>query len=109
MSGGGGSGGGSFGGGGPSEDDFDCDKLTFEANVTSPDPAVVATLREGDVLTVTLEDPPNRRVVVVSGNKVVGSLVDHLRELIRCLQRRPFRAVVVSLDGVVIRVRVEPA
>ena len=108
MSGGGGSGGGSYGGGGPSEEEFDCDKLRFEAIVTSPDPTVVATLNEGDVLTVTLEDPPNRRVVVVAPAGVVGSLVDHLRELIRCLQRRTFQAVVISLDGVVVRVRVEP-
>jgi hypothetical protein len=108
MSGGGGSGGGVFSGG-PPNDEVDCDNVRFEANLTSVDPAVVATLSVGEVLRVELQDPPNRRVVVVAAAGIAGSLVDHLRELLRCLQRRPFMAMVLSIDGIVVRVKVEPA
>jgi|SRR5579883_1413628 len=108
MSGGGGSGGGGAYGGGASEERYDCDKLHFEATVNSPDPAVVATLTVGDMLEVTLEGPPNRRVVVVAPTATLGSLVDHLPQLIFCLQRRAFRATVVSIAGIVVRVNVQP-
>jgi hypothetical protein len=109
MSGGGGSGGGGRFGGGPRDDEVDCDNLRFEATLTSPDPLVVATVSVDDVLSVGLADPPNRRVVVIAPAGTVGSLVDHLAHLLRCLQRRAFQATVLSIDGVVVRVRVEPA
>ena len=108
MSGGGGSGGGVFGGRPPSNE-VDCNRVRFEANVTSPDLTVAATITVGDLLTVQLQDPPVRRVVVVAPAGIVGSLVAHLPELIHCRQHRSCAATVLSSDGVVVRLRVEPA
>jgi hypothetical protein len=108
MSGGGGSG-GSYGGGRPPDEPYDCDRLRFEAPVHSPVSEAVATLAVGDLLDVELEPAPARRVVVIApGRTVVGSIVDHLPQLIHCLQRRRFGASVISVDGRVVRVRVEP-
>lgn len=108
MSGGGGSG-GDYGGGSQPDEPYDCERLRFEAPVHSPVAALVSTLAVGDVLDVQLEPAPARRVVVMTGGSVVGSMVDHLPQLIHCLQIRAFTATVISISGSVVRVRVEPA
>jgi hypothetical protein len=106
---GGGDTGGDFGGGRGRDAPYDCSRLRFEATLASPDATVAATLHVGDILDVILETAPVRRVVVSVSGTVAGSLVDHLAQLIACLQERAFRAEVLSVAGRVVRVRVEPA
>jgi hypothetical protein len=108
MSGGGG--GGSTGGGGDSG--VDCSALQFEANVSSPQPSAVAALQVNDALTVHLEQQGATRMIALRrpNNDLVGSLTDHLRELIRCIQEGvDFEAIVLSVQGGAVRVRVQAA
>lgn len=108
MSGGGGGGGGRPGGGGDGIDD--CDRLIFRAPIHSPQRPAIDYVAVGDVLIVDLESEPRRRVVLTDDRgQVVGTLVDHLRQLLKCLQQgRGFLAEVVMIDDPIVTVVVRP-
>jgi hypothetical protein len=105
MSGGGGGG----GGGGAPDDDVDCDKLKFEAQVTSPQASVVGTLSVGDVLEVNVVNMKGQMVVqVVKNGKPAGGLAGpdatRLRNCINDGHR--YKATVRTINGGQVRVQV---
>lgn len=104
---GGGAGNGGGGGGGPDE----CD-ITTVTNLNSPVPAVVTTLRVGDVLAVRLQvGPPRVLVAETSAGQVAGSLTPReMPRIIQCIQgAAAFEAEVLALRGGVCQVRVRRA
>lgn len=109
VSGGGGSGGGGGGGGG-----FRCEDLVFETNIAPANQAGGQAPSVGDVLQVVIQtsggNPSVPVVVAVFNNVPVGSIIQHLADLLRCLQAgNPFAAEVLALSGGMIRVQVRPA
>jgi len=108
MSGGGGGGGG---GGGP-EVYSPCESFKFSAQLTSPQPAVVAQLKVGDVLTIHVV-PMNGQVVVQAlwnghlAGGLTGPDATRLREC--AAQDHDFIATVLSITGGQVRVHVQHA
>jgi hypothetical protein len=103
-----GSGGGGGGAGGPDP----CDIVEI-VPLNSPQSAVIATLKVGDVLTVNLNrSGPNPVLEVLAfGGQRAGALThrNHVR-IINCIDAgRTYRAVVMSIRGGSVEVRVEPA
>lgn len=102
-------GGGGGGGGGGGDDPCD---IVETVPLNSPQPAVVATLNEGDVLEVALDTSGTRPVLEVrAGESRAGALThrNHVR-IINCIAGgRTYRAVVVRKRGGAVEVRVEPA
>ena len=78
----------------------DCSTLSDTAAIASPNPAEIAKLRVGSVLSVELRSSPEA-VVATSGSAVVGSLVPvRLVDLIGCLKKKyRFSATVLRIDG----------
>lgn len=108
MSGNGDRGGGGDGGGGSQG----CETLRFEAQLTSPQPAVVGTLRLGDVLDLAVVDMNGQVVVhVLKGGQVAGGLTGPDATRLRgCIQDgHDFKATVLTVNGGQVRVRVEHA
>lgn len=103
-----GSGGGGGGGGDPQPPS--CDSLGFDAQLTSPQSAVVATLTVGEVLDVVLSSLKGQTIVhVLKAGQIAGGLTgldaSHLR---RCMEQgHTYRATVLSINGGQVRVRVE--
>lgn len=100
KSGGGGEGG--AGGGDPCS-------LIEDTNLNSPVPAVVATLKPGEVLAVRLvPGPPVRVVVQTAAGLTAGSITGaKLPQIIKCLEAGVgYKADVVSVKGAAVRVRV---
>lgn len=106
------SGGGGGGGGGPVIDETPCTRVKFETQLTSPQPAVVATISVGDVLDVVLTQRQTVLVVEAQKNGVaVGGIagLDATR-LRTCLtDGHPFKATVLTVNGGQVRVKVEHA
>lgn len=104
-------GGGSGGGTGGGEGNDPC-SIVETVPLNSPQPAVVATLSVGTVLAVNLNrQGPNPVLEVVSGGQRAGALThrNHVR-IISCIDAGwAYRAVVVSIRGGSVEVRVEPA
>jgi hypothetical protein len=103
-------GGGDRGPSGSGDSGVDCRELRFETTVSSPQPAAVANLQADEVLTIGIEQQATNRMVAVrdSNGDLVGSLTDHLRELIRCIQEGvDYEATVLSIQGGAVRVRVQ--
>lgn len=109
MSGGGG-GGGPGGGFEPNAVQTPCGELRFRTSVSSPQPAA-STLAVGDILGVVLETEPRPVVRLVdSASKVVGSVVGHLPDLLRCIQEGlSYEAEVLEINGGQIKVQIRPA
>jgi len=106
MSGGGGGG----GGGGRINDETPCDRLQFEAQLTNPQPATVATLAPNEVLDVVLNTRQNVLVVEVhKGEQLVGGLAGpDATRLRNCIgEGHSYVAVVLAVNGGQVRVRVE--
>lgn len=87
---------------GPTEP-VDCAELAFEAAIASPHPDVVASLTQGEILTVELDTSSGRNRVLVRTNRgdVAGALISgRIAELLRCLQEGvAFEAEVTGIDG----------
>lgn len=102
---------GAGGGGGGGGDNDPCNIVEI-APLNSPQPAVIATLGLGDVLTVNLNrHGPNPVLEVLSNGQRAGALThrNHVR-IIGCIDGgRAYRAVVVSIRGGAVEVRIEPA
>ena len=108
MSGGGG--GGSFQ---PADDGVACGRLTFEAALASPQPTAVAGLNVGEILAVQLQQPPGSGPFIAAvddSGQIVGSLIDRVAELLRCIQSGyTYTAEVLRISGGSVRVRVSPS
>lgn len=106
-----GSGSGAFigGGGGFADQPVECDEIQFRTNLASPVEEVVARLEIGAELHLTLEFDGIQRVIAQFEDDDVGSIIEELEDLIRCLQRgSTFRATVVAIDDGIVRVEVQP-
>lgn len=106
MSGGGGGGGGY----GSASDAVSCELLRFEAQLTSPKPAIVATVVVHEVLDIDVSVSGGVSVVqVLKGGLVVGGLTGPDASRLRtCIQEgHGYGAKVLSINGGQVRVRVE--
>lgn len=102
----GGSGSGSAGG----TYDLPCDKLRFEAQLTSPQPAVVAMLSVGNVLDIVVANMGGQIVVqVLKNGQVAGGLAGpDATRLRNCMnQGNTYSATVRTINGGQVRVLVE--
>lgn len=110
MSGGGG--GGGRGGGGSGDDPPSCATLKFEAQLTSPQPAVVATLQIKEVLDIEVANVGGQVVVRVlkAGQPAGGLAGPDATRLRNCIEQDyEFKAHVKSINGGQVRVDVLPA
>ena len=106
MSGGGGGGGGGGDGGG---EEIDCNKLRFEAQLASPQAAVVATLSVGEVLDVDVVNMSGQLVVqVLKGGSAAGGLAGpDATRLRNCIGNgHQYKATVRTINGGQVRVQV---
>jgi hypothetical protein len=98
------------GGGTPPPVELDCEKLTFDAEIASPQPRVIGTLKVGSKLGIEIDvaGGRNRIVLKTRDGSVAGALISgRIPELLRCLQQgESFVAEVMKIDGGDIRVRV---
>lgn len=97
---------GSGGGGGTGVDPCDIVSLT---NLNSPNPAVVPTLRPGDVLDVRLQaGPPRVLQARTAAGQVAGSITSpEMPRIIDCIRQGViFVADVVTVRGGVCQVRI---
>lgn len=106
-----GSGGGGSSGGGPGYSS-PCDTLRFESQISSPQAPVVATLNPGDVLLIAVVSMRGQVVVQVlnQGQPAGGLTGPEATQLRNCIEQgHDFKAIVLSVNGGQIRVRVEHA
>ncbi len=104
---------GSGGGGGGGHDyDSPCDTVRFEAQLTSPRPAVVETLAPKEVLDIGVANMKGQIVVqVLKNDQLVGGLAGpDATRLRNCIDRGyQYKATVRTINGGQIRVLVETA
>lgn len=103
------SGGGGGGGGGGGSTPSPCETLRFEAQLTSPQAVVVATLSVGDFLDVALANLKGQTVVqVLKSGQVAGGLTGPDAARLRaCLDDgHNYVASVLGINGGQVRVRV---
>lgn len=105
---------GSSGGGGGgtiTDDEIACSTLKFEAQIASPNPAVVSTLSVGNELSIliaTLTGTQEIQVVTATGQLVGGLLANRVQRLRECiLQANNYKARVISINSGQVRVFVE--
>lgn len=104
--------GGGGGGGGDPDPETPCDRLRFSAQLTSPQPQVVATLSVGEVLDIATASMRGQVVVqVLKHGQVAGGLTGpEASSLRRCMDEgHDYNATVQSVNGGQVRVRVEHA
>ncbi|WP_323145427.1 hypothetical protein [Stenotrophomonas maltophilia] len=105
-----GSGGGSFGGGGVQE--IACERLSFETQLSSPKPLVVAGINVGDILSVAMEQQGAGQVVVVikHGSQVAGGITSpKMSRLLECIrQGTHYQATVLSKASGQVTIRIAP-
>lgn len=94
-------GGSGSGGWTPTAPSSDCIRIKFRTTINSPQPAVVSTLKPGDVLDVRLQTSPTTTVVVEFNNSVAGALIGtQVNALVNCIQNGyRYKATVVSVSG----------
>jgi hypothetical protein len=82
--------------------DTSCDAVSFSTALSSPDPSVLARLKPGDCLRISLETE-NRKQIVVAwlGQDPAGSISNTYQiRLAECLETgEPFHAIVESISG----------
>lgn len=100
----------SRGGGGGTDAAIACERLQFETEIRSPNPAVIGKIQVGEVLGVQLRAGPPIVVVIVRGAQDVGGIVSpkatRLRECIT--QGTQYSATVISVNASVVKVRIAP-
>jgi hypothetical protein len=89
-----------------------CERLQFETDVRSPNPAVIGFLAVGDVLNVSLDGTPAQAVVLSYNGALVGGMVSpqvpRLRECINA--GTTYRATVIAKPASnIVSVRVTPS
>lgn len=104
-------GGSGSGGWSPMASSDKCAGLAFEAQINSPQAALLSTLVNGEHLAVELSALPKQIVQVVKNNAVVGVLTGpQTAQLINCLQNGyRYKAVVLSVTGGMCTVKVQPS
>lgn len=100
------------GGGGGHGGDYDppCDKLRFEAQLTSPQPAIVGTLSAGDVLDIATVTMKSQLVIqTLKNGQVAGGLAGpDATRLRNCMDEgHQYKATVRVINGGQVRVLVE--
>lgn len=108
------SGGGNFGGGAGDGGSsvVACELLALNAQISTPNPVFVPTIRVGDIGTVQVKAMSNQQVVVIvrsNGDQLgglVGGQTNRLRECI--LGGTSYRAEVTMVSGAQIIVRIDP-
>lgn len=92
-------GGGSFGGGGMS--DFDCNNVYINTTIMSPDPTVLATVSQGDILVVSLRSATGPLVAVTDVGGVLGTIATmELASLIKCISDgNAYKAKITEIIG----------
>jgi len=106
------SGGGGGGGGGPVIDETPCERVKFETQLTSPQPAVVATITVREVLDVVLSARQNVLVIEAqkNGHAVGGIAGLDAARLRACINDgHVFKATVLTVNGGQVKVKVEHA
>lgn len=98
------------GGGGFSENHVDCADLRFSAQLSSPQPAVVGSLKVGDVLQVNIAQLGSAQALAVLSSGVpagtlLGANATRLRECI--LKGHSYCAKVTSLNGAQVLLDIE--
>lgn len=104
------SGGGGGGGGDPDPPVSPCDRLRFEAQLSSPQPAVVATIQVGDILQIVVATLKGTLVVQVlkDGQPAGGLTGPQAAQLRNCIdQGHNYQATVRIVNGGQVRVIVE--
>ncbi len=98
------------GGGGGGSATPDACNIREKATLNSPNRTVITGLREGDQLAVVFESGPPQRLVARTANAVAGSITSaKMAQLILCIQSGvEYVAVVLSVNGAVCTVRVQP-
>lgn len=109
MSGGGGTGG--VGPVGPSER-LDCQALEFDTTLSSPNQDVAENLQVSDMLDLQIQDAGGRKIIAAvsrPGAQVAGAITERTADLLRCMQQQvAYEAVITSIDGGWIELRVRP-
>lgn len=107
------SGGGSSGGGGGWTPDppSDCARFTKEVVLSSPDPAVLPTLKTDQVLNLRFEPDSNQRVIqAVTASDLVAGSVTGETSLRNCMvEGHQYVAVILGVQGGSCRVRIRVA
>lgn len=101
--------GGGGGGGGGSDYAPSCAALKFEAQLTSPQPTVVATLKAGDMLDIDVATINGQVVVrVLKNGQVAGGLAGpDATRLRNCIEQgHDYKAIVKTINGGQVRVEV---
>lgn len=103
-----GSNGGSGGGGGSWEAPSTCENLVIDTQLSSPKPAVIAGIKVGDVLDVTLQQGAGTTVVVMHGGQIAGGLASpQVQRLRECLEGGTvYGAEVTAINGAQVKIRV---
>lgn len=87
-----------------------CESVRFDNQLTSPQPAVVATISVGDILDVVLVTMNGQRVIqALKNGNIAGGLagLDANRLRICIDDGHVYKATVLSVNGGQVRVRVE--
>ena len=102
-------GGSGSGGYTPSTPTSPCARLTFQATINSPKPAVISQFKTGDLLDVVL-NPEGLGVVLEYNSKTAGSLTGaKVAQLVNCIKSGfEYNATVTQLNGGQCVVRVDP-
>jgi hypothetical protein len=98
------------GGDGSGGGDNACD-IVERTKVNSPDRTVAVTVRDGDELSVAYESGPPRKLLVrTASGATLGSITSpSMAQIIQCiLSGYEYVAVVLSISGGMIEVRIEP-
>jgi hypothetical protein len=102
-------GGSGSGGYKPSAPTSPCARLTFQATINSPKPALLTQLKVGDLLDVVL-NPQGQGVILEHNTQPAGSLTGtQVAQLINCINSGfEYQAIVVQINGGQCVVRIEP-
>ncbi len=106
------SGSGSGIGGGSFDHDLPCENLQFDAQLTSPQPAVVATLEVAEVLDIVVNTMSDQVVLqVLKNDQVAGGLAGpDATRLRNCLEQgHQYKATVRLINSGQVRVLIEHA
>ena len=68
-------------------------------------------MEKGDILLLALQQQaPGGTIVVLKDDRVAGSIIEHVAELVRCIQAgHNFEAEVLSIRGGDVRLRIRSA
>jgi hypothetical protein len=101
MSGNNGGGGGGDSGGGGGIPSFDCDTVSIQTNISSPDPTVLATLSKGDFLNIELRTATGPLIAITAALNILGSVfTTRPAELINCINNgHRYHARILKIAG----------